>query len=76
MKGKVICFGNISLEKNKDNENFEIKSPKIFIYPSIPSQEYEPYIYVTYRTGMNQQGIKNARFGFYPEKYYRSAKEI
>jgi len=75
-KVQIICFGNISLEKNKDNENFQIKSPKTFIYPSVPSQEYEPYMYVTYRTGMNQQNIKNARFGFYPKKYYLSAKEI
>jgi hypothetical protein len=73
---QVICFGNISLEKNEDTGNFEIKSPKIFIYPSSPSEDYEPYMYVTYRTGMNQQSIKNARFGFYPEKYYRAAKEI
>jgi hypothetical protein len=73
---QVICFGNISLEKNQDTENFEIKSPRIFTYPSSPSEEYEPYMYVTYRTGMNQQNIKNARFGFYPEKYYRTAKEI
>jgi len=75
-KVQVICFGNISLEKNEDSENFKIKSPKIFIYPLVPSEDYEPYIYATYRTGMNQQNIKNARFGFYPEKYYRSAKEI
>jgi hypothetical protein len=73
---QVICFGNISLEKNQDTGNFEIKSPKIFIYPSLPSEDYEPYMYVTYRTGMNQQNIKNARFGFYPEKYYRAAREI
>jgi len=74
-KVEIICFGNISLEKNNDG-NFEIKSPKYFLYPNSPSDEYEPYIYVTYRTGMNQQGIKNARFGFYPEKYYRAAKEL
>jgi hypothetical protein len=75
-KVQIICFGNISLEKNEDSGNFEIISPKTFIYPSIPSLDYEPYMYVTYRTGMNQQNIKNARFGFYPEKYYRAAKEI
>jgi hypothetical protein len=74
-KVQIICFGNISLEK-KGNSYFEIKSPEQFIYPDAPSDSYEPYIYVTYRTGMNQQNIKNARFGFYPEKYYRSAKEI
>jgi hypothetical protein len=74
-KVEIICFGNISLEKN-DKGNFKIKSPKQFTYPNPPLNEYEPYIYVTYRTGMNQQGIKNARFGFYPEKYYRAAKEI
>ena len=44
-----------------------------FVHPEIPSGGFEPYIYVTYRTGMNQQNIKNARFGIYPEKYYRAA---
>jgi hypothetical protein len=73
-KVQIICFGNITLEKNEDGQ-FEIKSPKYFVYPESPDDGYEPYIYVTYRTGMNQQGIKNARFGFYPEKYYRAAKE-
>jgi hypothetical protein len=75
-KVQIICFGNISLEKKEGNSYFEIKSPEQFIYPDAPSDSYEPYIYVTYRTGMNQQNIKNARFGFYPEKYYRSSKEI
>ena len=74
-KVKIICFGNITLEKNEGGQ-FELKSPKYFVYPEPPDGEYEPYIYVTYRTGMNQQGIKNARFGFYPEKYYRAAKNL
>jgi hypothetical protein len=74
-KVELICFGNISLEKIEDG-TFTIKSATHFTYPEVPAGDYEPYIYVTFRTGMNQQGIKNARFGFYPEKYYRAAKEI
>jgi hypothetical protein len=74
-KVELICFGNISLEKTEE-DNFTIKSATHFTYPEVPSGDYEPYMYVTFRTGMNQQGIKNARFGFYPEKYYRAAKEI
>jgi len=73
-KVQAIYFGNITL--NKQENNFTITSPKSFIYPEVPSGEYEPYMYVTFRTGMNQQGIKNARFGFYPKKYYSSIKEI
>lgn len=74
-KVELICFGNISLEKTEEGD-FTIKSTVHFTYPEIPSGDYEPYMYVTFRTGMNQQSIKNARFGFYPEKYYRAAKEI
>jgi hypothetical protein len=70
----LICFGNITLSKESDT--FTITSPVQFIYPEVPSDDYEPYMYVTFRTGMNQQNIKNARFGFYPKKYYPSAQEI
>lgn len=73
-KVQAIYFGNITL--NKQDDNFVITSPKSFTYPEVPSEEYEPYMFVTYRTGMNQQGIKNARFGFYPKKYYPAIKEI
>ena len=69
-----IYFGNITLDKKANT--FVLNSPVQFVYPEVPSGDYEPYMYVTFRTGMNQQNIKNARFGFYPKKYYSSAQEI
>ena len=70
-KVQAIFFGNIKFEPKESV--FKMISNTYFVHPEIPSGGFEPYIYVTYRTGMNQQNIKNARFGIYPEKYYRAA---
>lgn len=73
-KVELICFGNITLKD--EGEYFTINSPVQFIYPEQLTNQYEPYIAVTFRNNMNQQGIKNARFGFYPKKLFSNAKEI
>lgn len=73
-KVELICFGNIKL--TDEGEYFTIESPIHFTYPEQLTGSYEPYIAVSFRNNMNQQGIKNARFGFYPKKLFSAAKEI
>jgi len=46
------------------------------INPDLPVGDYEPYMYVTFRSDRNNEGVKNARFGTYPEAYKRNALEI
>jgi|694.fasta_scaffold47286_2 hypothetical protein len=76
-KVQSIMFGNIELKPSSDGTYFELSSPVQFDYPQPLNGDYTLYIFATYRSyGLNQQGIKNARFGFYPEKYYKAAKEI
>lgn len=76
-KVQSIIFGNIELKPSSDGTYFELSSPVQFDYPQPLNGDYTLYIFATYRSyGLNQQGIKNARFGFYPEKYYKAAKEI
>jgi hypothetical protein len=72
-KVQAIFFGNIKLEEEtlKDGTTaFKMSSPTYFIYPTQLPDDYEIIISVTYRNNRNQQGIKNARFGFYPKKVY------
>ena len=76
-KVQSIMFGNIELKPSSDGTYFKLYSPVQFDYPQPLSGDYTLYLFVTYRSyGLNQQDIKNARFGFYPEKYYKAAKKI
>jgi len=75
-KVQAVFFNNLELKPNESNEYFSLVSSTYFIYNETPTEEYEPYLAVTYRKGRNQQNIKNARFGFYPEKYVKNFKEI
>lgn len=75
-KVEAVFFGNLELKPSEDNKYFILYSPIYFVYDETPTGEYEPYLAVTYRKGRNQQNIKNARFGFYPEKYVKNFKEI
>jgi hypothetical protein len=73
-KVQAIFFGNITLEEELKNgtKAFKLSSPTYFIYPEQLPDDYEIVISVTYRNNRNQQGIKNARFGFYPKKVYKN----
>jgi hypothetical protein len=73
-KVEMICFGNITLTDKGDY--FIIESPEQFTYPEQLTGGFEPYMYVTFRNNMSQQGVKNVRFGFYPKKWYPAAKDI
>jgi hypothetical protein len=76
-KVQSIMFGNIELKPSSDGTYFELYSPVQFDYPQPLNGDYTLYLFATYRSyGLNQQDIKNARFGFYPEKYYKAAKKI
>ena len=76
-KVQSIMFGNIKLKPSSDGTYFELSSPVQFDYPNLLNGDYTLYLFATYRSyGLNQQDIKNARFGFYPEKYYKAAKKI
>ena len=72
-KVQVIFFGKITLEEEvleNGTKVFKLSSPTYFVYPTPLPDDYEIIISVTYRNNRNQQGIKNARFGFYPKKVY------
>ena len=74
-----MFFGNLTLEPEQlDNEKtvFRLSSPAHFVFPTPLSKEYEVMITATFRNKMNQQGVKNARFGFYPKKVYPKTQMI
>mgnify|MGYP003349651029 CR=1 FL=1 len=76
-KVQSIMFGNIELKQTSNEEYFELSASIQFNYPEPLTGDYALYIYATYRGyGLNQQGIKNCRVGFYPKKYYPNAKDI
>ena len=78
-KVQAVFFGNLTLEPEQlDNEKtiFRLSSPAHFVFPTPLSKEYEVMITATFRNKMNQQGVKNARFGFYPKKVYPKTQMI
>ena len=76
-KVQSIMFGNIEIIPSRDNTYFELYSPVQFEYPNPLTGDYALYLFATYRGyGINQQGINNCRVGFYPLKFYPSAKTI
>lgn len=76
-KVQSIMFGDIKLTPSSDNTYFELSSPVKFDYPELLKGDYTIYMFATYRGyGINQQGINNCRIGFYPLKFYPSAKSI
>ena len=70
-------FGNMELKPSSEGTYFELSSPVQFDYPEPLTGDYTLYIFATYRSyGIHQQGINNCRIGFYPLKFYPSAKSI
>lgn len=78
-KVQAVFFGNLTLKSEQlDNGEkvFRLSSPKYFIFPEQLDDNYEVMINVTFRNNMNQQDVKNARFGFYPKKVYSKTTMI
>lgn len=76
-KVQSIMFGNMELKPSSEGTYFELSSPVQFDYPEPLTGDYTLYIFATYRSyGIHQQGINNCRIGFYPLKFYPSAKSI
>lgn len=73
---QVILQGPIDLKLNTEDNVYLVESNHKVINPNIPEGDYEPYMYVTFRSDRNNEGVKNARFGTYPEAYKRNAPEI
>ena len=73
---QVILQGPIELKPDQSGETYLVEANHKVINPNIPSDDYEPYMYVTFRSDRNNEGVKNARFGIYPEAYKRNASEI
>lgn len=74
---QVILQGPIELKLDETDNVYLVEANHKVINPNVPEKEgYEPYLYVTYRSDRNNEGVKNARFGVYPEAYKRNAPEI
>jgi len=70
-------FGNIEIRPSRSGTYFTLYSPVQFEYPNPLPGDYALYFFATYRSyGINQQGINNCRVGFYPYKFYPTAKDI
>ena len=72
---QILLQGPLKLDALNDGTYLLGATHKV-ITPAIPSGDYEPYLYVTFRSDRNNEGIKDARFGVYPEAYKQSAQEI
>ena len=78
-KVQAVFFGPLTLKSEQlDNGEkvFRLSSPAYFVFPTLLSEEYEVMITATFRNNMKQQGVKNARFGFYPKKVYSKTTMI
>jgi len=73
---QVILQGPIELKLDESDNSYLVEANHKVINPNLPSGDYEPYMYVTFRSDRNNEGVKNARFGTYPEAYKRNALEI
>jgi hypothetical protein len=73
---QVILQGPIDLKLDTKDNVYLVEANHKVINPNLPKGDYEPYMYVTFRSDRNNEGIKNARFGTYPEAYKRNAPEI
>jgi hypothetical protein len=73
---QVILQGPIELKLDSSDNAYLIDANHKVINPNLPVGDYEPYMYVTFRSDRNNEGVKNARFGTYPEAYKRNALEI
>jgi hypothetical protein len=73
---QVILQGPIELKLDSSDNAYLVEANHKVINPNLPVGDYEPYMYVTFRSDRNNEGVKNARFGTYPEAYKRNALEI
>jgi hypothetical protein len=74
-KINAIYFGNLVLEKTKNENNpkeFKLISDQYFTDKTIPSGEYEPHLFATYRRHNNQMEVQYCRFGVYPKKFLQA----
>lgn len=78
-KVQLVVVGAMTLVK-VSNTLYEIKAESnkqiVWTYPEIPPDKYKPILGVSYRKSVNQQGVKDARFGIYPTQLFNYAKMI
>lgn len=72
---QAILQGTVKFEAQESGD-YVITCNHQIHNPDIPSGEYEPMLYVTFRRDRNNMGIKNARFGIYPVGYKPNALDI
>jgi hypothetical protein len=73
---QVILQGLISFKLDESDNAYLVEANHKVLNPNPPEGDYEPYMYVTFRSDRNNEGVKNARFGIYTEAYKRNAPEI
>jgi hypothetical protein len=73
---QILLQGPINLSLDPSDDTYLVEANHKITNPDLPTDSYEPYMYVTFRSDRNNEGIKNARFGTYPEAYNRNAEEI
>jgi len=73
---QVILQGPINLKLDESDNTYLVEANHKVVNPDLPTGDYEPYMYVTFRSDRNNEGVKDARFGTYPEAYKRNATEI
>jgi len=72
---QILLQGPLKLDRLEDG-TYLLGATHKLITPNLPTEGYEPYLYVTFRSDRSNGGVKDARFGIYPEAYKRSAQEI
>jgi len=72
---QVLLQGPLKLDLLEDG-TYLLDATHKLITPNLPTEGYEPYLYVTFRSDRSNGGVKDARFGIYPEAYKQSAQEI
>jgi len=72
---QILLQGPLKLDRLEDG-TYLLDATHKLITPNLPTEGYEPYLYVTFRSDRSNGGVKDARFGIYPEAYKRSAQEI
>lgn len=75
---KEFGYNNVNLlvQGNIKIKDGELEAHKIDLNPEIPSGEYEPFFYATYRKGRNDKGVKDCRLGIYTKEFRKNKEDV
>lgn len=72
----IVIASSDTIEIVPSGDRYEFKATNIFTYPNLPTGDWQPTLYATYRNNRNDLGLSNTRVGCYTLGYRRRKKEL